>query len=92
MEKVQLISITPEELIQPIFDYIDQKFDELEKSYQQKKTTKYITRQEVAKMLSIKATSVYNWTNKKILQSYRIGGRVLYKRSEIEKSIIKINH
>ena len=85
MKKVQLITITPEELIQPIFDYIDQKL------YQLKKPEEYLTKQEVAEMLSIKATSVHNWTKNKILQSYRIGGRVLYKRSEIEESIIKIN-
>lgn len=85
MKKVQLITITPEELIQPIFDYIDQKL------YQLKKPEEYLTKKEVSKMLSINLASVNNWTKKKILQSYRIGGRILYKRSEIEESIIKIN-
>ena len=85
MKKVQLITITPEELIQPIFDYIDQKI------YQLKKPEEYLTRNDVLDLLSIKSATLHKWTRNKILQSYRIGGRVLYKRSEIEESIIKIN-
>jgi len=102
MKKVKLIITTPEENNQPIFDYLDKKFEEVKKlyiesfqeireSYQPKEPTKYLTKREVSKMLCINLASVNNWTNKKILQSYRIGGRVLYKRSEIEESIIKIN-
>lgn len=101
-EQIQFVSITPEENNQPIFDYLDKKIEELKQSYlesyqeiresyQPKEPTKYLTKLEVSKMLCINLASVNNWTKKKILQSYRIGGRVLYKRSEVEDSIIKLN-
>lgn len=63
----------------------------LRKSFQPKEPTEFLTRQEVAALLKIDLSSVHNWTKKKILQSYQIGGRVYYKRSEVECSIIKLN-
>jgi excisionase family DNA binding protein len=63
----------------------------LRKSFQPKEPTEFLTRQEVASLLKIDLSSVHNWTKKKILQSYQIGGRVYYKRSEVECSIIKLN-
>ena len=90
MKKNKLLTKIIEEFNQPIFDHIDKKFEELQKFYQPITPTEYITKKEVSEILSIKATSVHNWTKKKILQSYRIGGRVLYKRSEVEKAILKL--
>lgn len=90
-EELQFVGITPEENNRQIFDYLDKKFMEIKQFYQPKEPTEYITKKEVSDMLSIKATSVHNWTKKNILQSYRIGGRVLYKRVEVEESIIRLN-
>lgn len=63
----------------------------LRESFQPITPTEFLTRQEVAKLLKIDLSSVHNWTKKKILQSYQIGGRVYYKRSEVENAIIKLN-
>lgn len=90
MKQVQLLGLTPEENNQPIFDYMDKKFDELKKSYQPKEPTKYITRQEVAKLLSVDLSTVHNMTKRGVLQKYQISGRVLYIRAEVENSIIKL--
>ncbi|MDO6813247.1 helix-turn-helix domain-containing protein [Tenacibaculum soleae] len=90
MQKVQLVGITPEEHNLPIFNYIDKKFDELKKLFQPKEPTKYLTRQEVAEMLSVDISSVHNMSKKGILQKYQISGRILYIRSEVESSIIKL--
>ena len=91
MKQVQLLGMTQEENNLPIFNYIDKKFDELKKSFQPKEPTEFLTRQEVSSLLKIDLSSVHNWTKKKILQSYQIGGRVYYKRSEVENAIIKLN-
>ena len=89
-KQIEFVAISTSENNQLIFDYLDQKFKEIIESYLLKESTKYLTKREVAEMLSIKSACVNNWTKKKILQSYRIGGRVLYKRSEIEESIVKL--
>lgn len=51
----------------------------------------YITRNEIAKLFKISLMTVHDWTKKGILQSYKIGNRVLYKKHEVENSIVKIN-
>ncbi|MBP1840399.1 helix-turn-helix domain-containing protein [Formosa algae] len=71
---------------------IKQDLINITKSYQEKEEpAEFLSRQEVAKMLKIDLSSVHNWTKKSILVSYQIGGRVYYKRSEVEASIIKLN-
>lgn len=90
MKQLQLVGITPEELTSAIFNYIDKKIEELKKTLQPKEPTKYLTRHEVAAMLSMDISSVHNMSKSGILQKYQISGRVLYIRSEVESSIIKL--
>ena len=42
-------------------------------------------------MLQIDLSSVHNWTKKGTLTAYQIGGRVYYKRVEIETAIVQLN-
>ena len=65
MKQIQLVGITPEENNEPIFNYIDKKFEELKKFYQPKEPTKYLTRHEVAEMLSVDLSTVHNMTKKR---------------------------
>lgn len=51
----------------------------------------YLTRKEVAKMFKVDLSTIHNWTKRKILTSYGLGGRVYYKLSEINDSLIKLN-
>jgi hypothetical protein len=90
MKQLQLVGITPEELKSAIFNYIDKKIDELKKLYQPKEPTKYITRRQVAEMISMDISSVHNLTVNGTLTKYQISGRVLYIRSEVEAAIIKL--
>lgn len=90
MKQIQLLGLSPEEHNLPIFNYIDKKFDELKKFQQPKEPTVFITRHNIAEMLSVDVSSVHNMTKKGILQKYQISGRVLYNRSEVESSIIKL--
>ena len=91
MTQVHLVGITTEEHNLPIFNYIDKKFDELKKTFQPKEPTKYLSRHAVAAMLSVDISTVHNMSKKGILQKYQISGRILYIRSEVEDSIIKLN-
>ena len=92
MKQVQLLGLTQEENNEPIFNFIDKKFDELKKFYQPKEPKQYLTRQEVAKLLSVDLSTVHNLSKRGILQKLQIGGRVLYLRSSVEKSIVKLNN
>ncbi|MFJ1474636.1 helix-turn-helix domain-containing protein [Capnocytophaga cynodegmi] len=51
----------------------------------------YLTRKQVAEKLKISLPTLNKYTKAGILKGYRIGGRVLYKRSEVEQSLREIS-
>jgi hypothetical protein len=89
-EQIQFVQVTPEQLSNAIIEGVKTQFKDLKEHFEPKTPTEYLTRVEVAEMFKIDLSSVHNWTKKKILISYQIGGRVYYKRSEVENSIIKL--
>lgn len=67
------------------------RVQELSTNLQAKQPEEYLTRQDVAKLLKVNISTVSNWKNEGVINAYGIGGRVYYKRSEIDKAMIKIN-
>ncbi len=55
------------------------------------KEEEFKTRKETAEMLSISLPTLHQYTKKGILLGYRVGARVLYKQSEIEAALSKMN-
>ena len=53
-------------------------------------TEQYLTREEVSKLLKISLSTINNWCKRGIQQPYQIGGRVYFKASDIESSMIKL--
>lgn len=90
MGTVQFIQITPEQLQNEIIKGVKTELEQLKKDFQPKRPSEYLTRNEVAEMLKIDLSSVHNWTKKGKLKAYGIGGRVYYKRDEVENSIIEL--
>ncbi len=69
---------------------LKKELQEIKDNFIPKEQTKYLSRNQVAEMLGINVSSVHNWTQKGILQAYQIGGRVYYKRKELEAAIVKL--
>lgn len=90
MEQVQFIGTTPNALIDLIDKAVKLRLDDLKKNFQPKEPTEYLTRAEVAEMLKIDLSTLHNWTKKGIVNAHQIGGRVYYKRSEIEAAVIEL--
>lgn len=90
-ETIQFIQITPEQFQKTILEGVRIQIENLKKDFQPKEPTEYLTRNEVAELLKIDLSSLYNWTKKGKLKSWGISGRVYYKRQEIEQSIIRLN-
>ena len=53
---------------------------------------KFLTRKETSKKLNISLPTLHSYTQKGILKGYKVGVRVLYKKSEVEASAIAINY
>ena len=90
MTQIQLVGISPDALADLIDSKLDKRFKDVTKHLQPKEPNEYLTRVEVAEMLKIDLSSVHNWTKKGILTSYQIGGRVYYKRAEVETAIVEL--
>jgi len=87
----QLHNVEPQQFLNPLLE-LKKQIEDLKIHLQPKKPTEYITRQYVAnEMLHCNLSTVHNLTKKGVLVKYGIGGRILYKRKEVENAIIKLN-
>ncbi len=90
MQQVQFIQVTPEQLKETIIEGVKAELEEFKKHFEPKSPTEYLTRNEVSKLLSVDLSTIHNYTKRRLLQSYQIGSRVYYKRSEVENSLVKL--
>lgn len=83
-----LEGITTEEFFEKIESIIDKKLEEKLAQQNLKKdlTNRYITREEVSKLLRISLPTLTDWCKIGIVKSYKIGNRVLFKEFEIDES------
>nr|WP_315178566.1 helix-turn-helix domain-containing protein [uncultured Flavobacterium sp.] len=87
----QVFGITPEELKESILIDVRAEFKSLAQNFQPINPPEYITRQEVSKILQVSLVTLSDWNKKKILNPYRLGNLIRYKRSEIDQALIRIN-
>lgn len=71
---------------------IKNELESFKQEFKTKQPTKFLTRQQVADLLSISLTTLWRYTRDGVLNSHQVGGRVLYKEEEIHCAIIKINN
>ena len=90
MNAIQITQFTPNELKSLLMEGVQQVVNQIREEFQPKTPTEYLTRKQVAKMLDINLTTPNNWTNKGVLISYGIQGRVYYKRDEVERAFIEL--
>jgi excisionase family DNA binding protein len=76
-----------EQLKREIYKAVNESLIELFK----REKENYLTRDEVAKILKVNKSTISNWKKEGIINAYGLGGRVYFKRSEIDKAMIKIN-
>jgi len=92
MEKtIQFIQVTPEQLQNAILEGVKGQLESIKEYFQPKEPIEYLSRREVAELLKVDISTIHNWTVKGKLTSYGIGGKVLYKRTEVEAAVIPLN-
>jgi excisionase family DNA binding protein len=91
-QTIQFVQVTPEQLQNAIIEGVKHQLDEFKKHFNPIETNEYLSRSGVAKMLSVDLSTVHNWKTKGILTAYQIGGRVFFKRKEVENAIVKIKN
>ncbi|MEO9954742.1 helix-turn-helix domain-containing protein [Nonlabens sp.] len=94
MEKniTQLHDITPSEFQESLIRHFEFRLKEILERLDNNSKDKLLTREQTAEMLSISLGTLWSWTRKGILISYRIGNKVMYKQHEVYESLVRINH
>lgn len=85
--KEMLISLTVEKLESIIEDKISSVIEKLNLKQKVKKidTEKLLSRNETASFFGISLVTLNKWSKLGILNSYKLGGKVMYKLSELEQ-------
>jgi excisionase family DNA binding protein len=89
MNQILLNGLEVKDLLDAIGKLIDDKLLQ-SKSQNEASDTKYISRHEVCDLLKISLPTLNDWSKLGMLQSYKIGNRVLYKKDEVENSLHKV--
>jgi len=87
----QVHHTSKDELIYTIIKGVEEKLNEFEKNFQPKEPTLWLTKKEVSNILSISIVTIDDWSKKGILNPYRIGNRIRFRKSDVEKALTKIN-
>jgi len=85
------LNITRDELTHFAHEIVSNVLNATREKTPEEKPEEWITREIVSKRLDVSLTTLWSWSKKGILNPYRIGNKVRYKWSEVEKSMISIN-
>lgn len=87
----QVFGVSPEEFKESILTDVRAEIKSLAQNFQPITPQEYLTRQETAEILKVSLVTLSDWNKKKILNPYRLGNLIRYKRSEIEQALVSIN-
>ncbi|QTN38181.1 helix-turn-helix domain-containing protein [Cryomorphaceae bacterium] len=82
--QVTLVQLDPEAFKKEVLAGFRKEVETLRKEFQPKEPQVFLTRNEVAELFKINLSTVHHWTKSGRLMAYGIGGRVYYKRKEVE--------
>ena len=87
MESIILNGISTDELKKILREVLEENNKKESKPKQSFKNLSYLNRFDVAALLKVSLPTLNNWSKSGILQSHRIGNRVLYKSDEIDQAV-----
>jgi excisionase family DNA binding protein len=87
MNSIILQGISTDDLKKLFREVLEENNNKNSSSKEEAKSQPYLNRFEVAELLKISLPTLNNWSKSGIIQSYRIGNRILYKADEIDQAI-----
>jgi excisionase family DNA binding protein len=87
----QLHNVSPEEFKNDILSGVQKQFEKFSENFIPKEPTVWLTRKDACDLLGVSLVTIHDWSKKGILQPYKMGNRVRFKRSEIEQTLINSN-
>lgn len=84
MNQIQLVQITPTELVSLISEGIKQQLKEFSINPNGNDTpSQHLTRKEASQFFGVSLNCINDWCNKGILTPYKVAQRTYFKRSEL---------
>lgn len=90
MQTIQFVQVTPEQLQNAIIEGVKTQLKHFTEQFKQPAPETYLSRLEVSKMLNVSLVTLNKWNKSGKLKAVGIGGRVLYRSSDIENSIVEL--
>jgi len=88
----QVHHTSKDELIHNILQGVEKKLNEFEKKFQPKEPTQWLTKKEVAAILSVSLVTIDSWGKKGVLSPFRVGNMIRFDRKQVEQSLTQINN
>ena len=88
---IQVFDLTPDEFKEKILQDLKVELNSLAQKMQPEKDEEYLARKQVAAILQVSLVTIHDWNRKKILNPLRIGKLIRYRKSDLEKALIRIN-
>lgn len=87
MTNVQASMTLPiQEIADAVAEQLTQVINQLNQNNREKDEG-YLTREEVSKLIKLSPPTLNEYTKRGLIKAYKIGKRVLYKKSEIDASL-----
>lgn len=87
----QLYGVTPEQFKAEILEGVSKQFQEFSKNFKPTEPIKWITRKEASELIGVSLVTIHNWSKEGIINPYKIGNRVRFKRTDIENILLNSN-
>ena len=87
-QTIQFIQVTPKQLQNAIIEGVKQQLKHLKPI----EPNEFLSRSEVAKMLGVNESTIHNWRVRGVISAYQIGGRVFFKRKDVENAMVKLKN
>lgn len=87
----QFHGISPKQFKAEILEGVSKQLREFSKNFKPKEPTIWITRKVAADLCGVSLVTIHNWTKEGVINAYKIGTRVRFKRSEIENILLNSN-
>tara|TARA_B100000768_G_C11097767_1_gene297743 strand:+ start:108 stop:407 length:300 start_codon:yes stop_codon:yes gene_type:complete len=76
--------------VEPKFNFLEEK--SFSTTFAELKAREILTSKEVMYLLRISNATLHRWTEQGILDKHGIGGKVIYKFSEVMQALIKLDN
>ena len=88
-KEIYLSGLTADQLSEMIRESLRDELQQFRPA-RPKSKTKYLTRQETARRLRISLVTLTDWVNRGKICAHKIGGRVLFRDSDVEAALNQI--